>query len=472
MLSLLLFLAKSFENQYLKVFNEIVREVLAKSVPIGLELLTGGKWVVRHSATQKGDYNIFFSDVDLALIVKKADQNDLFLEKVLSRYELLKKLFLFLGEIEVYSLEEWQEKKSLAQDNLALLKLSRSYRKMKWMKADFKKNKDSYHKAKAFRSFLRCAKEIKKGKNNFVGLLKEEFPYGVPFTSRLFLDFYSSSFDPARMQTKAQFQLLTAVNFKPFEISPKTTCRLRLPILQMELLEISAHKRFKQKKWKVEDEWFLQINQEITEIKLTCKDNFLQIPRRMALHLEDQSIQKEWFEEIKIEEEKIIAQKNILCSELDVKNWTETHLPGAKINLVPGRPFSLTRLEIYKVNLVPNTITFFGPTTERFGILNYARLIKYLSHNFKSKFDFEIVGFQNNKLTIAGMKTLISALHDVNTQLTVVPKPSGTIICPYRFNLKDERNWLKAANTFGLPVISSADVLEIVEKLEQSLNLT
>ncbi len=108
----------------------------------------------RHSVRSSSDYNIFFSDLDLNVILSeselsKAAEICLFLLK-------LKRALPFLGEVEVYSSSEREEMKALLMRVGELHKFLRDVRKLTWVENDDRRFKTPYHRLK----FERAVKKI------------------------------------------------------------------------------------------------------------------------------------------------------------------------------------------------------------------------------------------------------------------------------------------------------------------------
>lgn len=85
---------------------------------------------VRNSILSAQDYSPLLSDLDLAA-VGEFSENDA--KNLRGFHEKLKKILLFLGELEIYSLLEWEAKKSLLQKLEPHYTSLRHLRKIPWM---------------------------------------------------------------------------------------------------------------------------------------------------------------------------------------------------------------------------------------------------------------------------------------------------------------------------------------------------
>jgi hypothetical protein len=264
MQTLLYLLAQTFQTKPFRPINEALRRALVRTAPGFIRLVLGGQWVLRNSLTEPWNFSPLFSDIDLALIVEEANQNNLYVEEKLTRHAKLKKWFKILGEVEVYSPEEWQIKTQLLMHHGDLIAYSRSLRKINWMKGDFRNRKGPYHRAKALRAIAKCRRIFRSKKILFLNLKHEAFPLGFPMESSGRMDFYETDFHSASdADPELIFQLITAVNFYPYLLSRSIWEKYRFPILAMENLEFRAYRRFAEKRWVIQSDWLVSLRGEL-----------------------------------------------------------------------------------------------------------------------------------------------------------------------------------------------------------------
>ncbi len=262
--SLLFLLAQAFQAKPMRPLNEGLRLVLAPTLPSLLRLLLGGQWVLRNSLTEPGNYNPFFSDVDMALIVSDHEQNDRFVAEKLHRYFQLKRWLLMLGEIEVYSANEWAQKQRILRDHADLIPYSRSLRKLNWMNADFQNRPSRYHRAKAQRAIEKCRRTLAAKEKKFQNLASRIFPAGIPAFAKGRIDFYETDVDPLlTINSEIFFKMVTGVNYKAIPLPKNSWLAFRSPVLQMEHLEFRAYRRFAEKRWTIQSEWLDTIQAEL-----------------------------------------------------------------------------------------------------------------------------------------------------------------------------------------------------------------
>lgn len=99
------------------------------------------------------NFNLFFSDVDLAFVFKN-EQTEEDYQKIIRRYQLMKKILPNLGEFELYLQSEWQDKLTYEASSPQLVQI-RTLRKIFWTN---NRTRNSYDRAKRSR-FLRIQKQ-------------------------------------------------------------------------------------------------------------------------------------------------------------------------------------------------------------------------------------------------------------------------------------------------------------------------
>lgn len=115
-----------------------------------------GRWIIRHSASMRGEFNVFFSDIDFSVVVPAMDQKQIALMK--RRYYLLKKLFPWLGELEIYTEAEKARFDALSVVWARDYQRVRHFRKINWMllaKANSRKKLEHCKYDRAIRKSLR-----------------------------------------------------------------------------------------------------------------------------------------------------------------------------------------------------------------------------------------------------------------------------------------------------------------------------
>jgi hypothetical protein len=182
MQTLLYLLAQTFQTKPFRPINEALRLFLVRAMPGFVQLALGGKWVLRNSLTEPWNFNPLFSDIDLTLIVEERNQSDVYVEKKLQQHARLKRWFKILGEVEVYSPEEWQIKNQLLEHHGELIAYSRSLRKINWMKGDFRNRQGPYHRAKPA-SHLQMSQGLSRQERTILELEPRGIPSRIPVRS-------------------------------------------------------------------------------------------------------------------------------------------------------------------------------------------------------------------------------------------------------------------------------------------------
>ncbi len=134
---------------------------------------------VRQSASHSGkDFNIFASDLDYAVIVP-GDPEPMHFGWVAERYRFYRGRFRFLGELEMYSKEEWLLRQTLELDHGVFLKGVWLLRKLNWQKLKRLTEMRPYHRQKARLSFQAALGKLGFPETESVNFLPEAYPQGL-----------------------------------------------------------------------------------------------------------------------------------------------------------------------------------------------------------------------------------------------------------------------------------------------------
>lgn len=117
----------------------------------GLELKVRGNLV--HGER----FNVFLSDLDLALVFSGTDQD---VKLATLRLENLRRILRFLGELEIYSIQEWNLKLRTEREFSEQLNFVRNLRKIRWQENAQGSAKSSYHRYKARMSIRKCIEQL------------------------------------------------------------------------------------------------------------------------------------------------------------------------------------------------------------------------------------------------------------------------------------------------------------------------
>jgi hypothetical protein len=104
-------------------------------------------------------FNLFFSDVDVGIWVVDLKC----VNSIKKKYYLLKKLFIFMGELEIYTKNEYQE---IYQSDIVFLNLYlkiRTIRQINWLRSRIlnEKNRTNYHRLKDHRKLIILTRKLK-----------------------------------------------------------------------------------------------------------------------------------------------------------------------------------------------------------------------------------------------------------------------------------------------------------------------
>lgn len=134
---------------------------------------------VRQSAVHAGEgFNLFASDLDYAVIVP-GDPEPMHFGWVAERYQFHRGRFRFLGELEIYSTEEWLLREALEVDHGAFLKGVWHLRKLNWQKLKRLTELRPYHRQKARLSYQGALGKLGFPKTETVNFLPEGYPRGL-----------------------------------------------------------------------------------------------------------------------------------------------------------------------------------------------------------------------------------------------------------------------------------------------------
>lgn len=122
--------------------------------------------IPRHSAQSGHNFNCFLSDLDLSVIFKKWDQDALLGIQVIDCLQKLKKLMLFIGEVEIYTQHEADELDLEIKASEKAYNFIRPLRKVQWMRQSHEQGPSKYHKFKALRSIRLIFKNVFSSEKN------------------------------------------------------------------------------------------------------------------------------------------------------------------------------------------------------------------------------------------------------------------------------------------------------------------
>lgn len=140
---------------YLRFLPPYVTGVLQKRAPaLKIQLLA------RNSVAEPGAFNIFLSDLDFTLIVDREPATEE-LRSILDGYARLARSLWFLGELEVYTREEWRILDQVKSEAGSAVDLIWNLRKLLWQKQALASAPSAYHRAKAKRSIRRTFEKLR-----------------------------------------------------------------------------------------------------------------------------------------------------------------------------------------------------------------------------------------------------------------------------------------------------------------------
>lgn len=115
--------------------------------------------IPRHSVVKCGEFNVFLSDFDFTVLYHSEPSFD-FLQTCMRRYCLLKIFLPYLGEVEIYTTNEFLHKTALEEKNRSFLDLHWNLRKWVWQFNQSQALQAKYHQYKITRSIHKIKKNI------------------------------------------------------------------------------------------------------------------------------------------------------------------------------------------------------------------------------------------------------------------------------------------------------------------------
>jgi hypothetical protein len=158
---ILLQLGHLFDRPSFKVFNLAVRYFHLSVTRFVFDLIFNFKFSkcflsIRHSAKTGHRFNPFFSDLDISLIIPDTfNENDLIL--IENFYLTLRTIFVFLGEIEIHKISEYNEFLEIQKRSSEFIGLIKDVRKLGWINSDLKSTKSVYQIYKSKRAIKNIA---------------------------------------------------------------------------------------------------------------------------------------------------------------------------------------------------------------------------------------------------------------------------------------------------------------------------
>lgn len=237
--SLLLDGAKLFEYPQLATLNQMVATLYSRVLPTILKNILRLRFqlgqldvIARHSSKDRVRFNIFLSDLDLSLVL---DKNDLDKSKKIVSYLLkFKAIFPFLGEIEIYCREGYQNLNQWRVSYGELYNSFRLLRKIRWLEIDLKKTSEPYQVYKASRALSICYEKLNiKGKiplreNNYQQLNEEVMALIQPYMLN-----HHMADDTASIASDIQFDYFQCVISNHPEFAALNSEDPSLPLLQL-----------------------------------------------------------------------------------------------------------------------------------------------------------------------------------------------------------------------------------------------
>lgn len=144
---------RPFHQNVKKAYKNKILPWIQSRLPQGFSLK------VREGLLHNPDFNVFTSDLDLAIVFERESDEER-LQECLDKIASLRRTFPFLGELEVYSVQEWNLKIKAEAKHQQIVKFVRSLRKLGWQEDAFKKAKTTYHRQKALQSIQAILDEI------------------------------------------------------------------------------------------------------------------------------------------------------------------------------------------------------------------------------------------------------------------------------------------------------------------------
>ncbi len=130
------------------------------------------EWTLRHSAAARGEFNLFFSDLDYSAILK--DDSEKTAASVKKRYYLLKRALPWLGELEMYTEAEHTRLRSISRDWDSAYQRLRHFRKINWMRLALATESRDWVRPKYERAIQKSLARL--GASNAQSALESLFP--------------------------------------------------------------------------------------------------------------------------------------------------------------------------------------------------------------------------------------------------------------------------------------------------------
>ncbi len=261
---MLLIIGQVLDFRVFLFVNQTIRLVYLYCLPPLLQIFLGNRWVARHSSTYKNNYfNVAFSDLDLSLIYCAESQyKDI--ETAIRKYKQLKKVILFLGELEVYTEVEF-EQKCLLEMNLFVQHIY-LLRKISWLKKDIKNNKSSYHVYKAYRSLKKSKYKLKQlmPLSNYLSKYQQYKIEMLDKPDKLWVDFFEVNVGLGGNDLVDWIYICISPNI--FHKNRFILQKERRQVLAYEFYKYVGYKRFETEMINYSNDWILNIKNEL-EIK-------------------------------------------------------------------------------------------------------------------------------------------------------------------------------------------------------------
>lgn len=156
--AVLLWLAETCDRSEFQWFNSFVqkfyRHLLIPLIAIRLNATLKAQekiqLSIRHSAATRHRFNTFFSDVDLTAIAPHSSEETY--QRIRSHLLKWKRWIPSLGELEIYSQEEWNNLQKWLEEFGSTYSFLRDLRKTGWMAREKREHLIPYHQKKAERS--------------------------------------------------------------------------------------------------------------------------------------------------------------------------------------------------------------------------------------------------------------------------------------------------------------------------------
>ena len=161
----LLFFSHITDNKYFAFFHFAIAWFYSEVICRVLQAYYRRKEVnlriiARHSAKDPASFNAFSSDLDLSIVIDGSIEA----ERIKKDFKKIRKFLLFLGEIEIYTDEEYSALESLIKDFGYQYTSVRNLRKIYWMEQNYEAAKSDYHRFKALRAIGFCLKRLRSDK--------------------------------------------------------------------------------------------------------------------------------------------------------------------------------------------------------------------------------------------------------------------------------------------------------------------